>query len=97
MENSLRSFSADDMMLARHLDIFCVPADKPDFPMDACFTLPTTLLRCHARLSPSGHCQRALPCGRWEAGREAEPLIILYVARLPRPAGVLASPQGGAT
>jgi hypothetical protein len=68
MENSQHSFSADDMMLARHLDIFCVPADKPDFPMDACFTLPTTLLRCHARLSPSGHFKERCPSAGGKRG-----------------------------
>jgi hypothetical protein len=48
---------------------------------------------CHARHSPSGFCQRALLATGAEVGkRGAWPSlsIYIYVAQLPRPAGVLA-------
>src|SRR6185312_1839087 len=41
-----------------------------------------------------GHCQRALPCGRWEAGREAEPLIIFIRGATSAPRRCSCLPTG---
>src|SRR6185312_9068290 len=44
--------------------------------------------------SPSGHCQRTLPCGRWEAGREAEPLVLVIRGATSAPRRCSCLPTG---